>query len=167
MRANIFDLQVKHPQKAEKYIQFRNQLNTSTTLTRQVDQYNARIVLTRHSDQRYNVGQKLEQVIKDIWSLSSFDRFLLASFENELKAAAMLESIVIINVSKYRCDALIIEKRELRTLRLPHLHASDIRARAATLRPKLINAQLLEWLWDTIAKPILDVLGLIESLHNS
>jgi len=167
MRVDISDLQLKHPQEAEKYIQFRNQLDTPTASTRQVDRFDARTVLTRHSDQRYDAGQKMEQVIKDIRSLPGFDRFLLAPSEDELKAAAVSGPIVIVNVSKYRCDALIIKKSELRTLRLPNLHASDIRARAAALRPGLINAQLLEWLWDTIAKPVLDALRLTESLRDS
>jgi len=108
----------------------------------------------------------MKQVIKDIRSLLSFDRFLLISSKDKLKATIASKPIIIVNVSKYCCDALIIKKRELRTLRLSHLHANDVRARAATLRPKLINAQLLEWLWDTIAKPILKILGFIKSLHG-
>lgn len=144
MRTDISDLQFKYPQQAEKYIQFRNELDTSTASTLQVDRSNARTVLTHHNNQRYDAGQKMEQVIKDIRSLPGFDRFLLALSEDELKAAAASGPIIIVNVSKYRCDALIIEKSELRILRLPHLHASDIQARAAALRPELINTQLLE-----------------------
>ena len=40
---------------------------------------------------------------------------------------------MVINVSDYRCDALIIEKRGLQALRLPDLNSKDVQARAATL----------------------------------
>lgn len=86
----------------------------------------------------------MKQIIKNIQSLFNFDRFLLILFENELKVIATSRSIIIINISKYCCDALIIEKREFRILSLSYLYASDIRIRATTLRSKLINAQLLK-----------------------
>jgi hypothetical protein len=54
--------------------------------------------------------------------LPGFDRFLLAPSEDELKTAADCGPIIIINVSDYRCDALIIEKSQLRTLGLPRLY---------------------------------------------
>jgi len=66
-------------------------------------------------------------------------------------------------VSDYRCDALIVESSGLRTLRLSQLY-SDIRTRAAELtNPESLSTQLLEWLWDTIAKPVLDAVGLTRS----
>ncbi len=57
MRADISDLQLKHPQEAEKYIQFRNELDTPTASTRQVNPFNVQTMLTRHSDRRYDAGQ--------------------------------------------------------------------------------------------------------------
>ncbi len=107
----------------------------------------------------------MEQVIKNIRSLPGFDRFLLGPSEDELKAAAVSGPVVVINVSDYRCDALIIEKRGLLALRLPGLDSKDIRARAQTLEKP--EQQLMEWLWDTIGKPVLDALGLIQASSGS
>ncbi|KAJ4176359.1 hypothetical protein NW767_015477 [Fusarium falciforme] len=164
MRADISDLHQKDPQLAEEYLELRGQLDAPTASTLQVDQLNAQTGLTRQFNQRYDAGQKLERTIQAIRRLPGFDRFLLAPSEAELKAAATSGPIVIINVSDYRCDALIVEKSELRTLRLPRLHSSDVRARARALtNPELLDTQLLEWLWDTIAEPVLDALGFTKS----
>ncbi|OQD60743.1 hypothetical protein PENPOL_c021G01741 [Penicillium polonicum] len=47
---------------------------------------------------------------------------------------------------------------------LPYLQKNDIRVREATLaRPKALDTRLLEWLWDAIANPVLDVLGLMRT----
>jgi hypothetical protein len=75
IRADISELQQKHPQLAEEYINLRNQLDTPKTLTE------------RQVDERYNAGQKLEEKIQKIRTLAGFDRFLLAPTEDELKSA--------------------------------------------------------------------------------
>ena len=144
IRADISELQPKHPQLAEEYISLRDQLDTSeTSIQRQVDQ-------------RYNTGQKLEEKIQTIRKLPGFDRFLLAPSEDELKSAAEYGPIVVINISKYRCDALIIENSRLRSLELPRLHISNIQDRTSE---SLASPEMLEWLWEAITQPILDILG--------
>jgi hypothetical protein len=125
-------------------MKLRDQLDTPKTSTQ------------RQVDQRYNAGQKLEEKIKTIRTLPEFDRFLLAPSEDELKIAAEYGPIVVINISEYRCDALIIEHSQLRSLELPRLHTSDIRAR---MIDDLAAPKMLEWLWETVAQPVLDTLG--------
>jgi len=147
MRADMSDLQQKHPQLAEEYVTFRDQLDAPTSKQRQVNQ-------------RYNASRGLERVIQQIRRLPGLDRFLLAPSEDELKTTSEYGPIVIINVSDYRCDALIIEKIQILALRLPHLHASDIRDRMA--KP-LAEPGILEWLWKTVAKPVLDTLGFTQT----
>ncbi|KAI7759380.1 hypothetical protein LZL87_008757 [Fusarium oxysporum] len=66
--------------------------------------------------------------------------------------------IVIINVS-FRCDAFII-KHVVETMHLPKLSEEQIERR---LRDgNLASPNTLEWLWDTIAEPILEHLGYAE-----
>jgi len=148
LRADIFDLQQKHPQLAEEYVTLQDQLDSSAILTQ------------REVNQRYTTGQELERVIEQIQRLPGFDRFLRAKSEDELKTAAECGPIVIINISDYRCDALIIEKTQIQALPLSHLHVSDIRARATET---LAEPEVLEWLWDTIARPVLDKLGFTQT----
>jgi TPR repeat protein len=148
MRADIPELQQKHPQLAAEYINLRDQLDAPKTLTQP------------QVDQRYNAGRKLEEMIQTIRTLSGFDRFLLAPSEDELKSAAKDGPIVVINISKYRCDALIIENSRLRSLELPRLHFRNIQDH--TLE-SLAAPEMLEQLWEAVAQPVLDTLGFTQS----
>ncbi len=148
MYTDIPDLRQQYPQIAKEYIDLRDQLNTSKS--------------TECSSQRYNISQELEQKIQAIRRIAGFDQFLSTQSKSELKSIAEMGPIVLINVSDYRCDALIIDKREFRSLLLPCLNVVDIRARAAALGSSELNTQLLEWLWDTIAGPVLEALGFTE-----
>ena len=148
LRADVSDLQQKHPAIAEEYMALRGQLDAPITLTQ------------FRTDQRYSASQRLERKIQQIRQLPNFDRFLLAPSEDDLKTAAKCGPIVIINVSEYRCDALIIEKNKIRALHLPHLHSSDIQDRATKT---LAEVEILEWLWDTVTEPILDMLGFTQT----
>ncbi|KAH7153491.1 CHAT domain-containing protein [Dactylonectria macrodidyma] len=179
MRADISDLRQKHPQLAEEYTNLRDQLDTPTellqvgqpnplsALTTQEDELNIGGELARHVDQRYSANLRLEETIEAIRKLPGFGSFLQFPSEDELRDAAASGTIVVINVSDYRCDALIIEKCGLRTLRLPSLRSNDVRDHVATLNPWSMNTELLGWLWDTTAKPVLTSLGLTESSLDS
>ena len=150
MRLDIFELQQKHPQYAKKYIHLRDQFDTPKTSTQfQVDQ-------------RHKTAYEFEKLVQEIRTLHGFDRFLLAPSEDELKTAAKYGPIVIINVSDHRCDAMIIENHQIRVLRLSRLHSNDIRDR---IKNNLADLEILEWLWDTIAQPVLDALGLPKPLY--
>ncbi|KAK3947852.1 CHAT domain-containing protein [Pseudoneurospora amorphoporcata] len=130
-----------------------------------VDQFIMPTVVPNQVNQRYDAGQKLEELIDDIRRLPGFDRFLMGPTEDELKAAAISGPIVTINVSNYRCDTLIIEEHGLKSVPLPDLKRNDIEARAKALVN--LDAQLLEWLWDTIAKPVLDALGFTQKPNGA
>lgn len=161
MRLDISDLLQQHSQLAEEFIQLRNQLNAPTRL---VDQTDMSIAIGHHVNQRHDANEKLENTIQTIRRLPGFQRFLMAPSEEEIKAAAGSGPIVIINISIHRCDALIVDKNELKALPLPGLEHSDVQARAADLRNLgAPDVRLLEWLWDMIAKPILDALGLTQA----
>ncbi|KAF7506157.1 hypothetical protein GJ744_012221 [Endocarpon pusillum] len=146
MRADTFELQEKHPRLAEEYISLLDQLDIpNASSQRQVDQ---RIVAAQH----------LEITINTIRKLSGFDRFLLAPSEDELRTAAERGPIVVISVSVYRCDALIVEASGLRSLSLPHLDCRDLNYRARTMED-FGAPEVLEWLWESVAQPVLDALG--------
>jgi len=143
------DLEQQHPQLAERYINLRAELSSSTSR------------MQTRPDTYYRVGRDLEQTIQDIRRLPGFDQFLLPPPESELRAAAVRGPVVIINVSDYRCDALVIEKERLRVIPLPRLRSDDVRCRV--LR-NLVDLDLLRWLWETIAGPVLDALGYTQPL---
>jgi hypothetical protein len=97
----------------------------------------------------YDAGQKLERIIQTIRGLRNFDRFLMAPSEDKLKDAVGAGPIVILNDGDHRCDALIITKMELKSIRLPHLNGKDMVTFANSLgKPQSMNTRLWEWFWD-------------------
>ncbi|KAL6405088.1 TPR Domain containing protein [Ilyonectria robusta] len=144
-RGDISMLQEKHPLLAETFVQLRGRLNATKAL------------MQPHANQFHDAGQKLETTIQAIRELPGFDRFLLPPSEDELTAIASEGPIVLVNVSYYRCDALIIEKGGLRTLPLSSLTRREVEARAMSINNT--DKELLEWLWKTIGNPILSALG--------
>lgn len=148
MRADISELQQKHPHLAEEHISLRGQLDTRKTSIR------------GEIDRRIVAGEMLEKNIQEIRTLPGFDRFLLAPSEDELKIAAANGPIVVINVSYYRCDALIIENSGFRSLELPRLTYRDILDSTVEI---LATPQILEWLWETVAQPVRDTLGFTQT----
>lgn len=95
-----------------------------------------------------------------------------ARFKCQLRQAVPSGTMVIINESPIRCDAIVVRGGEVGNVRLNNLSSHDITAWNEALkkirdgketeisRPR--QQQILESLWDTIACPILDALGLKE-----
>ncbi|WBB99788.1 CHAT domain-containing protein [Solwaraspora sp. WMMA2080] len=89
----------------------------------------------------------------------------------------------MINVSRWRCDALIVEPAGVRVVELPRLTARTVAERADAYLTSLGVAEraarefdtvpaladddtlgdVLEWLWDDVAGPVLDALGLADT----
>ncbi|RYP23193.1 hypothetical protein DL765_001278 [Monosporascus sp. GIB2] len=148
-RIDISDLQDKHSQLAAEYIRYRAQVDAPQTSSTSTD------------GQPYHADQRLAKVIEDIRRQPGFDRFLLPPTEDQIKEAAFRGPIVIINVSLHSCDALIIqEKKPLTSLPLPLLRYDDASERGR-YTPR--DPELLEWLWDAIAEPVLGELGFTQT----
>jgi CHAT domain-containing protein len=109
------------------------------------------------ASRRYNAGNELDKLIVKIREQPGFEEFLTAPSEAELRAAAKCGPIVVINVSEYRCDAILVEQHQILSLALPDLNSNDVVNSAR--RSDLEKNQMLEWLWDAVAHPVLDALG--------
>ncbi|KAH8697307.1 CHAT domain-containing protein [Talaromyces proteolyticus] len=157
MRTDTLSLRYRYPDLAERFAQLRNELELSDTRdTSFLDQSSWQTQGSR----RYDAGNELDKVIVEIRKQSGFEDFLTAPSEKEMQAAAASGPIVVINVSKYRCDSVLIEKHQIRVLALPLLNIKEIKNRAQ----RLIQGSLttLEWLWNVAASPILDALGFVQ-----
>ena len=153
IRWDISDLQLKHPAMARDFDNLRNQLDSPQG--------------SEQTGSVYAAGRRLDETIQQIRKLPTFERFLLALSEDEVMSAAVRGPIVVINVSRHGCDALILEQHQLRTLKLSSLQFDDIEARAEKLRdPQFVNLELMEWLWDKVAEPILQSLGFIKAQRD-
>ncbi|KAF5608221.1 uncharacterized protein FSUBG_4757 [Fusarium subglutinans] len=107
-------------------------------------------------NERYDLAKELEDLIGEIRKLPGFEDLWTAPTEAETLEAAKYGPIVVINVSRARCDALLIEKHQMRSLALPNI-TNDLYqfARAGDFG----SSKVLEWMWDNITKPVLDTLG--------
>ncbi|CBF79016.1 hypothetical protein AN7129.2 [Aspergillus nidulans FGSC A4] len=141
IRVDTEDLQHKHPVMAERFVQLQAQAR-----------------------QNVEAERELDNLIMNIQSQPGFNNFLKAPSEEEILHAAQKGPIITINISQYRCDAIIVEHHRISSLPLPKLIIADITEKARW--DDLGSPQVLEWLWDTTMEPILEVLGFIQSPSN-
>lgn len=151
-RSDLTELRKQHKDKAEKFERLRDALDSGEPLSAiAVDMSTS---ISRRS--RHDASLELDKIIIEICHLTNFKNFLKPLQASELMGAASSGPIVIINVSFYYCDALLVKREGIRALPLPLLQLSDIKKRVARFNP---STDLLEWLWKTTASPILDELG--------
>ncbi|WP_345074815.1 CHAT domain-containing protein [Phytohabitans flavus] len=104
------------------------------------------------------------------------ERFQLPASCRDLLSMASEGPIAVVNVSRYRCDCLLLTADGLTVVPLPELSLEGLAVRlisfigsvdalglsgsVAELRAREHQAeQTLEWLWDAVAAPVLDALG--------
>lgn len=102
-----------------------------------------------------------------------FPRMDQASFISECRAAATAGPIVVLMATRIRCDAILIETNRIRLIPLTKLHINDIASLVGALQGVHVSGggyfsreshtphyvQPLGWLWETIARPVLEALG--------
>jgi len=158
------------PDLAEEYLALRDALGST------VDSHARRRV--PDADRRYRLTDRWEHLLSTIRRLPGFERFLQPPRLAELLPAAADGPVIIVNVSRYRCDALVVERTQARLVPLPDLDSGDlsdrarlftdalrVTARAGTGLLDRLTAQdavrhTLEWLWDTVTGPVLSALGI-------
>jgi len=95
------------------------------------------------------------------------ERFLAVPRPSDLLAAAADGPVVIINVSRYRCDALIVRPAGIEVCPLPGLtHEEATRKAERFLAATAVDGdpdealhEVLDWLWTTLSAPVLKALG--------
>ncbi|KAM0489960.1 hypothetical protein ACHAP8_012064 [Fusarium lateritium] len=94
-----------------------------------------------------------------------FHDFLQPPPAESLMAAAKSGPIVVINVSLYRCDAILVECERVRLLELPEFTPEKFPEFDRDVSDFKYNPwRFLEWLWTTICRPCLNALGFTEAL---
>ncbi|KAF3316707.1 hypothetical protein TWF173_001371 [Orbilia oligospora] len=176
-RSDLTELRLQHPDIAAKFGQLRDILDSPASGT-----FDSAVIydstaldeaptLRRKNNQRFDANIEFNKTVDQIRLLPNFENFLRPPAPADLITAASLGPVVIINISRYRCDALLVEQQTIRSLPLPNLLQKDINKHAEfmqsirsahrlcsdTLRQMF---RMLEWLWDAAVGPILDSLGL-------
>jgi tetratricopeptide (TPR) repeat protein len=130
--------------------------------------------LDEDGDQQRNLAREWDTGVAEVRKLPGFEHFLLPTPFARLTEGAADGPVVLINVSEFRCDALVVTTGGVRLVPLPGLTEADARRRAqnylntverlsavdgppGVLRQSILDT--LEWLWDTVAAPILTHVG--------
>ncbi|MFE4801193.1 CHAT domain-containing protein [Streptomyces sp. NPDC056708] len=122
------------------------------------------------AEYRRRLALDWERLVISVRTLPGFARFLLPTPFAELSAAAAEGPVVLVNVSVYRCDALVVSAGGVRVIPLPGLTLEQaeayarrhLQAMGRTGGPGLAYGprdqallSVCEWLWDTVAGPVL------------
>ncbi|KAL2014889.1 hypothetical protein VTN00DRAFT_2414 [Thermoascus crustaceus] len=174
MRTEISQLKSKHPHLAERFEAIRDELSSesdSHSLLGAPSSWELSQPETGQFNRQHQLHEEFEQLIVKIRDQDGFSQFLLPPTADEFEAAAHSGPIVVINAHEYRCDAIIVETgKSIRALRLDKLNNWDVAAKSDELTLSNSSAKyspsylspLLEWLWETAAKPILEELGIMQ-----
>ncbi|KAI8956048.1 CHAT domain-containing protein [Xylaria longipes] len=161
MRTDILSLREKHPDLAEKFVRLQGELNLQASRNETPlphSRPSAHLPLRVRTSQPYQIDKEFDQLLVNIRSQPDFATFLLPRSREEMMQAAVNGGpIIVINVSKYRSDAILVERDQIRTVPLPRLRSHDVGNK--TLSGEIGAPHTLVWLWDVIAKPVLDALG--------
>ncbi|MCA1705984.1 MAG: CHAT domain-containing protein [Actinobacteria bacterium] len=127
------------------------------------------------------LGHQWDELLDRIRALPGFESFLLQSLAKDLRVAAADGPVVIVNVSEWRCDALVVTTTETHVVSLPELTYDEawdrtrhyfaaaeyldqaLHSPAALDRSNMAIADTMDWLWETITKPVLGFLGYVET----
>lgn len=166
VRTDISDLRQEYPSLASKLDSVRDELDlpSSSMASLEACQENSLFEVAK-LERRHEAQKTYVQVCQDIRELPGFERFLLPPTSEEFKLAANQGPIVVVNVSRWRCDAWIIEESHIRALPLPELHHDGLLERRLTLSHSTV-VETLQFLWDAVALPIFHELGIVERPNN-
>ncbi|MEO3863683.1 CHAT domain-containing protein [Acrocarpospora sp. B8E8] len=129
-----------------------------------------------HPSGRQALAMELEDLVERIRADPRFTRFLLPPRGRELLVAARDGPVVLVNVSRYGCDALILTTSGVESVPLPGVTPDIVHEQAVGFVEALEEIQnrehtrtraecesalstTLAWLWDAIAGPVFDHLG--------
>ncbi|KAH7252590.1 CHAT domain-containing protein [Fusarium tricinctum] len=158
LRSDIQDLAKEFPELADRFSSLRDHLDSASTLSSQL--LMGEKEWADQTSQRYNAGEDLSEVLTEIRSKPGFKWFMRPEDQERMKSAAALGPVIVVNVSQYSCHAIIIQQDQIRLVLLPSLNKRDIDLKYKSLGRG--SLRVLEWLWETVAEPILDDLGFTE-----
>jgi tetratricopeptide (TPR) repeat protein len=160
LRTDISDLDHQHPGLAGDFNALRDELDSPVDDAVPHLGHGAfdRELQTK---QRREAEERFQKVIEEIRMQPGFGNFLRPPTKKELTTAANVGPIIVINMSPYRCDAFLVKHNGITSLKLPELSTEVAQEKAEDLRSSHSSlTSVLAWLWDVIAQPCLQALGL-------
>ncbi|MFJ9030420.1 CHAT domain-containing protein [Streptomyces sp. NPDC102274] len=185
-RADVSRLHDLGPALAAEFERIREQLSAPPQLSPALRTGAGGLAVPPHDDReagaiaeaRHALARRWDQLLDEIRELPGLHGFLRPPPISELVTAAADGPVVVVNVSEYRCDALVVTPDAgIDVVPLPGLTPDAATSRAAEFIDGIDVAYggngvdnavatmrtlsgTLGWLWDTVAAPVLDRLGL-------
>ncbi|KAH7009653.1 hypothetical protein EDB80DRAFT_750248 [Ilyonectria destructans] len=127
LRTDISVLKQKHPELERSFVDIRDTLDGlyQTDLLAGVADESTRFLQTK-VDERHEADKQMLLLLEDIRAKAGFERFLLPLSEAEMRKAASQGSIIIVNISIFRCDALVIEESGIKAVPLDCLTLNPV-----------------------------------------
>ncbi|KAH8729930.1 CHAT domain-containing protein [Ilyonectria robusta] len=136
MRPDLVALRRDHPALAETFHSLRDHLQAQ-------------------SPRQHRDSESFDALLREIRNEPGFERFLEPPSEQEVRDAAQDGPIIMLNASQFRdADAILIKSHQIRVLSLRGVTLNSLHDWSSDLK----SPELLKWLWDFIARPVLDAL---------
>ncbi|KAH8892159.1 hypothetical protein GQ53DRAFT_863916 [Thozetella sp. PMI_491] len=145
LRADVQDLLAARPDLADPFIRLRDEIEAPATANPGFSEDPN--VWDSAMDHRHAIVKRFNELFGDIRCVPGFESFQGPPTEAQIHAAASRGPVIVVNISQYR----------FRILELPNLSKGDIEKRASQGNPG--DLRVLQWLWDVLAKPVLEALG--------
>ena len=159
-RSDTSKLNAAYPQLSAHYENLRIELNKPVEDV--VNSYLREIAAKRRTD----VITELEKCIQHIQQLPGFEEFQKGLTAKQMQNCSTNGSIIVVNITDLRSDAIIITPNEFKAIPLSRLCArqaqdwihQDLSSTSLSDRGRKNKAylQFLSWLWRECVKPVLD-----------
>jgi hypothetical protein len=130
-----------------------------------------------HPDLRHEADSAFHQILAEIRHLPGYADFFRAPSADRLRRAAADGPVIVLNVSRYRSDALVVTTSDVSVVPLPDVSQEHVTEQFLALRSALHTGMasvdavkqasasddlrdVLHWLWHTVARPVLHALDL-------
>ncbi|KAK4244031.1 CHAT domain-containing protein [Corynascus novoguineensis] len=121
-RSDLSSLEQQYPDIARRYIYLRDEVNIPVNRLEQ-DIGRAQVI-----ERRREAVAELNACIREIRGITGNKRFLLGQTMAEIQERAVGGTIVVVNITGLRSDAILVSRAAIKTLNLPQLLASDVLA---------------------------------------
>ena len=171
-RINTTDLEFHYPTLAKEFVALRDQLDSPPSAFVKASDIPAGPKLDM--ERRITAAKRFNEIIDKVRSDDKTKSVFQGPSMDELQSISASGTVVIINVSPIRSDALIITKNRTWHYQLQDLHETDVREQAqryletleedTPIGRKKTNKSLhsiFQWLWDAAVGPILTELSIV------
>jgi len=141
LRSAVSELSLREPELAQSFIEVSKELEILSNPHLHIPQEHALSVEVTEQRHR-SLASTWERLVKQIQLLDGFEHFLKPKTASQLMKAAVHGPVVVINISQYRSDALIImpQSSELQHVVLPLFSIEKARHLQTQLHDYLVDA---------------------------